>query len=204
MTPPDLLRVFLEEQPVQHGAEPIDVEIFKRLFVSLFQTGNEVAEPCANRPNGAQRGQCFPFQANRVVKEGTETVDAGHTPADQHDPVFLFRIRSARLQRNRPSQLAVVPGGSALKRQAIPPPGQDPVALAEKPVPADVHAAAPDLHGTGDAADFIGGFQNDDVYRQAILPEQFTGGGKPGRAGADNHHGFHMLFITPRFAVYLI
>ena len=108
----------------------------------------------------------------------------------EHHLVFDLGVRAARFHVMLAIELLIIVGGRTLQRKRVLPPIHDAIVLREETVAADIHAVSIVLHGAGNAAEFMGFFQNSNVVPigTAVL-DQFPSRGQASRATADNHYG---------------
>jgi len=224
--PPDLLGVALEEGEVEFSAEAVDEEVLETFFgLDLADAGAEVAEADAEGTGGTQVAEGGGGEADGVVEEAAEVVDATFSGADEHDEVGVGwggchpaageewggwgRVGSGigagvggegagaaedglllKVGGDEDGALLALVGdagglaGLDLGWHEVHPPLHDAVALGEEAVAADIHAVALVADGAGDAADLIGGLEDDGEDVGAT--KEFEGGGEACRPSADD------------------
>ena len=90
---PDLLCVRLEKCQVELLAEAVDDEIFERALLALWQQRRaQITDAAANGADQAHIPECAGGQADGIVEEAAQKIDAALALADQHDQVFGLRI----------------------------------------------------------------------------------------------------------------
>ena len=190
---PDLLGVFAKKRLVEVVAEPVDQEIFQRVF------GRAREGACrgiaADHPPDPQRPELHrrrEIGLQRVGEKLAVEIDPRQPVAHQHRRL-VGPCRGIAGHIDRPAlvlvgdlELALLAVG--LDRQDVAPPVHHPVGLGEEPVAADVDAVAVVVDGPGDAADFVRGLEHDDLHRTPAQDLQRRG--QPRRAGADDNGGF--------------
>ena len=170
---PELFGVAFEEHPVQHLAEPVDVEVFQ-IGLRLFRDARtQIAESGFHGGGKAHALDGVLVHGHRIVEEVLVEVDAGDPVTHQHDHVVLFRIGAAFFQGLFPSQLFVVIGRRPLNGHQIRPPLHNGVVLGEESVTADVHAVAVIAHRLGDTAQNAAFLQDRYVIFVFGILEQF-------------------------------
>ena len=166
MASPQFLGISLEEHGIQFLSETIDVEILEIILFFLSDHALQVTAARFHRRSDAHVLYGAHLQRDRVVKKLLFVVDAGHSLTQEHDAVFLLRIRSAFGQCFLSPQFDVIKRRGSLHGHQILPPFAHSLILREKAVSADIHAMSVMYDRTGNAANGLGFLQYHDLHRR--------------------------------------
>ena len=94
MPSPQLFRVSFEKHAVQHPAKPVYVKVLQGIFRQLAKQGMQIAEASFDCLPEPHIPKCLGFHADRIIEKMLLIINAGYPLPNQHDPVFLLRVRA--------------------------------------------------------------------------------------------------------------
>ncbi len=165
---PDFFGVRLEKSKVKLLAEAVDDEILERVFLALRQQRRaHVTEAATNGTIQAQIPEGGCRQADGIVEEAAQKINAALALPHQHDQIFRLRIRShcgrgsiALLPLIAKLAIFVRVGRTAsADGHQVQPPAHDAVRLRKEAMAANIHAVALVANGPRDAADLLTGLE---------------------------------------------